>query len=94
MTMIITVGPFLAGQVVITPGAKTLVSQQEALDALARHLTGDWGELDEHDWKQNDAALAYGFRLLSRYITSGGTVFWILTEHDRSKTTIFLPNEY
>ena len=64
------------------------------LEALARHVAGDWGELDDEDRRRNDAAAEHGFRLLSRYSTTSSTVFWIITEHDRSETTILLPHEY
>ena len=94
MTVIITIGPFPAGEIVCTPGAKARIPAQEVVNALGRHLTCDWGELDEHGRKSNDSALARGSRLTSRYTSSGGTVFWIITEHDRSATTILLPNEY
>jgi hypothetical protein len=94
MTMIIAVGKFPPGEIVITRGAIASLSRDEATKALLRHMSGDWGELDEHDWKTNEAALEHGFRLCSRYVTPAGTKFWIITEHDRSVTTILLPNEY
>lgn len=93
-TMIVTGGKFTAGEIVITPEARTQLTQDEAIKGLLRHLSGDWGVQDEHDWKENDAALEYGFRLFSSYVTPRGTKFWIITEHDRSVTTILLPNEY
>ena len=64
------------------------------MKGFVRHMAGDWGELDEHDWKENEAALEHGFRLFSRYVTPGGTKFYVITEHDRSVTTILLPEEY
>ena len=94
MTLIIAQGKFWAGRIVITPGAQSKVSEDDALECLARHVAGDWGDLDENDRKENDLALEYGFRLFSRYVTPGGTTFWIITEHDRSVTTILLPEEY
>ena len=93
-TMIVTGGKFAAGEIVITQGARRQLTQDEAIKGLLRHLSGDWGVLDEHDWKENDAALEYGFRISSRYVTPDGTKFWIVTEHDRTVTTILLPNEY
>ncbi len=86
--MIITSERFLPGDIVITPGVKAALLSDEAFHGLVRHLAGDWGELDEHDRKQNEAALDHGFRLLSRYVTPGGTKFYVITEHDRSVTTI------
>ena len=85
---------FEVGEIVITQGANSELSQKDVLRGLMRHLSGDWGDLDEHDWKENDAALEYGFRLLSQYQLDGGSKFWIITEHDRSVTTILLPSEY
>jgi hypothetical protein len=94
MTLTLFAGIFPAGRIVITPGALSRLSQVEVLHCLARHTAGDWGDLDEFDWKENEVALEHGFRLLSRYETTGGTAFWIITEHDRSVTTILLPDEY
>lgn len=94
MSVIETAARFRVGQIVITPGALSELSQDDVLGGLIRHMSGDWGELDEHDWKENEAALQYGFRLFSRYCVRDGPKFWIITEHDRSVTTILLPNEY
>ncbi len=94
MTMIITGGKFPAGRLVITPGATAELPQNEAIKGLLRHMAGDWGELDEHDRMENEAALEHGFRLFSSYVTPGGTKFYVITEHDRSVTTILLPEEY
>ena len=94
MTVAIIPASFPAGRIVITPGALSELSQEDAMHGLARHMSCDWGDLDEHDWRENEAALEHGFRLLSRYVTPSGTIFWIITEHDRSATTILLPNEY
>ena len=93
MSLIISHGKFPTGRIVITPGALSGLSTDEAMSGLVRHLAGDWGDLDESDWKKNDAALQLGRRLFSRYVTPGGTRFWIITEHDRSVTTILLPRD-
>lgn len=85
---------FPTGKFRITPAADCALSQTDTLVGLIRHLSCDWGELNEHDWRQNDAALKNGSSLLSRYVTPEGTVFWIITEHDRSATTILLPNDH
>ena len=85
---------FSLGEVVVTPGTLSSVPKSQLLAALTRHATGDWGELDEQDWKANDEALEYGARLLSAYSTADGIRFWIITEHDRSVTTLLLPLEY
>jgi hypothetical protein len=87
-------GKFPTGRVVITSGAHAVLSEVDVFDALLRHASGDWGELCEQDWRQNDEALEYGSRLLSRYCSTAGTTFWIITEHDRSVTTVLLPEEY
>ena len=94
MTMTLVVGKFPLGQIVITRGARARLSQEDVLAGLTRHMSGDWGELDDEDRKENEAALTHGFRLLSRYTSPEGCVFWIITEHDRSITTILLPEEY
>jgi hypothetical protein len=87
-------GKFSGGTVVITPTALAKLPREEVVKALLRHFQCDWGVLDEHDWKINDAALEHGFRLFSRYVTPNGTKFCVITEHDRSVTTILLPNDY
>ena len=92
-----TVAPrFELGQTVITPGAEEALETagQTANDFLRRHVTGDWGELSDGDVKENELSLEQGFRLLSRYQTTKGERLWIITEADRSATTILLPLEY
>lgn len=85
---------FTLGQVVATPGALSalLEANQTPFEFLARHITGDWGELDPHDLQENEFALERGGRLLSRYQTAQGVVIWIITEWDRSATTLLLPS--
>jgi hypothetical protein len=61
---------------------------------LARHANGDWGEVDEHDREANEYAVENGLRVLSAYTLSSGEKIWIITEADRSSTTILLPSEY
>ena len=85
---------FIVGQVVRTSRVRCELPQDEVFHGLNRHMHGDWGELDEFDREQNERAVDHGGRLLSRYSTQSGTVFWIITEHDRSVTTILLPAEY
>jgi len=53
-----------------------------------RHIAGDWGEVDEHDHYENELSLIHGFRLLSAYTLNSGTKIWIITEADRSVTTV------
>lgn len=92
---------FAHGQFAITPGAREAFAAigQSISPYLDRHLAGDWGELDAHDRQANETALQadeYGEydRLLSAYTLSDGTRIWIITEADRSATTILLPSEY
>jgi hypothetical protein len=61
---------------------------------LKRHLTGDWGEVDDHDRRENELSVVQGFRLPSAYTLSNGTKLWIITEADRSATALLLPSEY
>jgi hypothetical protein len=88
---------FPLGQVVATPGALTALEKagQQPQDLLSRHVHGDWGELGDEDRNENQLSLQHGFRLLSSYRTSAGdTKVWVITEADRSLTTILLPEEY
>jgi len=82
--------------VVATPGALAALQEsgEEPTAYLRRHNGGDWGELDEHDSVENELSLQHGFRLLSAYTLRSGVKIWIITEADRSSTTILLPCEY
>ena len=71
-----------------------MLSRMDLAQAFARHLAGDWGEVDAEDWERNEQALAHNERLLSRYTTNDGIVHWVITEADRSATTVLLPEEY
>ncbi len=88
-------GPLPLGRVVATPGALEALSEagEDPFRYLARHASGDWGELDEDDRRENERSLRYGWRVLISYPAGGKTV-WIITEADRSVTTILLPAEY
>lgn len=78
-----------------TPGALDHLASAGVSPAtlLDRHARGDWGDLDHEDARLNDAALIHGTRLLSAYLVAGEKV-WIITEWDRSRTTILLASEY
>jgi hypothetical protein len=82
------------GRVVATPGALKEIPPAEMLRALDRHQRGDWGEVDEADRQENELSYEKGFRILSAYRTSNDVRFWIITEADRSSTTVLLPEEY
>ena len=85
---------FPPGQIVATPGALELTEQGVFLDTyLKRHLRGDWGDLGEEDKAENEFSLNAGYRLLSAYTTPAGRL-WIITEADRSVTTLLTPDEY
>ena len=85
---------FPLGRVVATPGVLEDIDREEIQVALSRHVRGDWGELCSDDLQANEDALVQGARLLSKYRGNGGVVFWIITEWDRSVTTVLLPSEY
>ena len=85
---------FKLGHVVATPNALQHVTQKEIANALRRHSAGDWGNVCNEDAEANTAALVSGARLLSVYTSSSATKFWVLTEADRSATTILLPEDY
>ena len=91
-----TLSRFPLGQVVVTSGALEALKEagESPADLLRRHLAGDWGELDEHDRQENDRSLKDGCRLLSAYTLTSGARLWIITEADRSSTTLLLPEEY
>ena len=87
--------PFPLGRILATPGALEALREagEDPLRFLARHASGDRGELDPHDRRENERSLRRGWRLLSSYPVGGGRV-WVITEADRSVTTILLPEEY
>ena len=87
---------FHLGQVLITPPAEAVLQEagrtfQEFLD---RHASGDWGEIDVDDWNANEEALTSGARLMSVYGVNEKQKIWIITEADRSATTLLLPDNY
>jgi hypothetical protein len=86
--------PFALGQTVITGNAAEQLDPSDVYAALRRHATGDWGEVDAEDEAQNERSLKEGFRLLSAYTDRNGVKFWIITEADRSATTVLLPEDY
>lgn len=87
-------GLFPLGRIFATPGALAVLGPEDILLALHRHAAGDWGDVGEEDKKANQAALKDGARLLSAYVSRAGVSFWVITEADRSVTTVLLPGEY
>lgn len=87
---------FPLGYVVATPAAMAAIiaAGQSTYDFLRRHVHCDWGEVGEEDRRANEEALQAGERLLSVHRTKRGLKVWVLTEADRSATTILLPHEY
>ena len=87
---------FALGRLVATPGALELLthSEQTPLEFLARHSRGDWGECCSEDATENDFSVKAGFRIFSVYRTRDGEKLWVITEADRSATTLLLPSEY
>jgi hypothetical protein len=87
---------FLLGQTVMTIGAKEALedSNETPITFLSKHQTGDWGIIGKEDSQENEFSLKNGYRLLSAYLTANGEKIWIITEADRSVTTILLPEEY
>ena len=85
---------FPLGQVVITANAQSRLDSRAVHQALSRHAAGDWGDVSPHDAAENDAALHQGDgRFMSAYGAGDGR-FWIITEADRSVTTVLLPEDY
>lgn len=91
-----TIPLFPAGQIVATPGALAVLERanRSPLEFLSRHFRGDWGDLCQEDKTENELSLKYGYRLMSSYPVSETEKLWIITEADRSVTTLLLPEEY
>ncbi len=82
---------FRLGKIVATPGAIALGINFAPY--INRHVRGDWGDVDSEDWERNDDSIEDGSRIVSAYETTAGRL-WIITEVDRSVTTVLLPEEY
>lgn len=87
--------PLPLGSIHATPGALRLLDRASvsATTLLARHASGDWGDVPPEDACENRVSIARGFRVLSSYPVDGERI-WIITEADRSSTTLLLPSEY
>ena len=89
----ISYGHFAPGRLLMTAGVAAAISESQILNVLRRHLSCDWGEVSKGDKALNDQALKDGGRLLSAY-RFNRCRFFIITEADRSATTIMLAGEY
>ena len=87
---------FALGRILATPGALRVMQEagESPLRLLKRHAHGDWGDLHEDDQRANELAIRRGMRVLSAYVLTTDDRVWIITEADRSATTILLPEEY
>ena len=85
---------FELGRTAITPNASDTLNPEDTLTALTRHAAGDWGICGPEDWQENDFSLPRHLRLFSVYEDRHGTKFWVITEADRSATTVLLPEDY
>ena len=90
----LSVRPVPLGRTVATPAVLHAVPILDIMIAMERHRRHDWGDVSEADWKKNDRALKIGERLFSAYKSGDDTKFWIITEWDRSVTTVLLPLDY
>jgi hypothetical protein len=87
---------FPLGDLVATPGALKVLEKNRILPLrlISRHMKGDWGDVPPDDAAANTDALHNGARLLSNYTLPDRARIWIITEADRSATTLLLPDEY
>jgi len=85
---------FRLGKIVSTPNALSQLTQDDILLAIGRHQAGDWGDVDEHDRQKNELSLKQRLRLWSVYHAANGVKFCLITEADRSHTTVLLPADY
>ena len=92
--MYLPIRRFEPGNIYMTAGAARALAPADRYRALSRHLERDWGDICDADKDLNDSALKTGGRLISAYRSEDGIKFWIITEADRSATTILLPEEY
>jgi hypothetical protein len=91
-----TIQQFNLGRILITPGAAEAFEESGQMpnEFLNRHARGDWGDLSEDDRLENEFSVIEGLRILSAYRTTMDVTVWVITEADRSRTTILLPDEY
>ncbi len=89
-----SIAKFKLGQIVATPNALSQLIHEDILRGIQRHQAGDWGDVGDEDRQENELSLKEGFRLFSVYHAVSGVKFWIITEADRSATTVLLPEDY
>lgn len=90
---------FISGQLVVTRGVHDMIANDNEFAkhvslSLSRHSAGDWGDVCDDDRVANEHALQHGERLFSVYKKEGVPTIWIITERDRSVTTVLFPEEY
>ena len=88
------IAKFRLGKIVSTPNALDRLTQEDILTGIQRHQAGDWGDVDEDDRTKNELSLKQGFRLWSVYHAGSGVKFWLITEANRSHSTVLLPEDY
>jgi hypothetical protein len=93
LPLAVPAGRFPLGRIVMTANAGQQLPATAVVEGLRRHAAGDWGDLDPHDMEQNEFGLKHGERLFSAY-GEGEKRFWVITECDRSVTTVLLPEDY
>ena len=96
MSTMMTSQRFALGRVVATSGALEALRQagQSSYELLRRHASGDWGDVPPEDAGENELSVREGFRIISSYRLATAATIWIITEADRSATTLLLPAEY
>jgi hypothetical protein len=87
---------FQLGRILATPGAIAAMEEagQDGGQLLRRHQSGDYGEICQEDWQENELSVAEGFRIMSVYTLANEVKVWVITEAERAATTILLPEEY
>ena len=90
----IPIAKFRLGKIVSTPNALERLTQDDILRAIGRHQAGDWGDVNDDDRAKNELSLNQGLRLWSVYHAANGVKFWLITEGNRSVTTVLSPEDY
>jgi hypothetical protein len=88
------IAKFRLGKIVSTPNALDRLTQEDILMGIQRHQAGDWGNVDTYGHAANERALIEGTRLWSVYHAGNGVKFWLITEADRSATSVLMPEDY